>query len=177
MLMLTQILAHTPRWVFALFAMLVWLGAKQMSSGSVSLTRIALMPVAMTGLSVYGVLSGFGGSPMALMAWAVAAAWMLWTVLQRPLPDGTRYDAAARQFHVAGSAVPLALMMGIFFTKYAVGVLLAMHPELKQQAAFALGISTLFGGFSGIFAARALRMWTLALSEHRAQAELPAARA
>ncbi|SDC07731.1 hypothetical protein SAMN05444679_101277 [Variovorax sp. CF079] len=175
MLMLAQILAHTPRWVFALFAMLVWLGAKQLFAGGVSLTRIALMPIAMTALSVYGVLSGFGDSPMALMAWAGAAALMLWTVLQRPLPAGTRYDAAARRFQVAGSAVPLALMMGIFFTKYAVGVLLAMHPELKQQAAFALGISALYGGGSGIFAARALRMWTLALRNDRAQAELPAA--
>jgi hypothetical protein len=177
MLMLTQILAHTPRWVFALFAFLVWLGAKQLLAGSVSLTRIALMPIAMTGLSVYGVLSGFGSSPMALMAWAGAASLALWTVLQRPLAAGTRYDAAAREFHVAGSAVPLALMMGIFFTRYAVGVLLAMHPELKQQAAFALGISALYGGASGIFAARALRLWTLALRADRAQAELPAARA
>ncbi|RST55337.1 DUF6622 family protein [Variovorax sp. MHTC-1] len=175
--MLTQILAHTPRWVFALFAFLVWLGAKQLLAGSVSLTRIALMPIAMTALSVYGVLSGFGDSPAALMAWAAAASLMLWTVLQRPLPAGTRYDAAARLFHVAGSAVPLALMMGIFFTKYAVGVLLAMHPELKQQGAFALGISALYGGFSGIFTARALRMWTLALRTDRTQAELPAARA
>ncbi len=160
MQMLTQILAHTPRWVFALFALLVWLGAKQLFSGSVSLTRVALLPIAMTGLSVYGVLSGFGDSPMALMAWAGAASLMLWTVLQRPLPAATRYDAAARRFHIAGSAVPLALMMGIFFTKYAVGVLLVMHPELKHQMGFALGISALYGGFSGIFAARALRLWT-----------------
>ena len=68
-----------------------------------------------------------------------------------------------------GSAVPLALMMGIFFTKYAVGVLLAMHPELRHQMGFALGISALYGGFSGIFAARALRLWTLALRSDRAQ--------
>lgn len=168
MLMLAQILAHTPRWVFALFAMLVWLGAKQLFAGGVSLTRIALMPIAMTALSVYGVLSGFGDSPMALMAWAGAAALMLWTVLQRPLPAGTRYDAAARRFQVAGSAVPLALMMGIFATKYAVGVLLAMHPELAHQGGFATGVSTLYGLFSGIFAGRALRLWQLALRQHGA---------
>jgi len=177
MLMLTQILAHTPRWVFVLFAALVWLGAKQLLAGSVSLTRVTVMPIAMTGLSIYGVLSAFGDSPMALMAWAAAAALMLWTVLQRPLAAGTRYDTATRKFQVAGSAVPLVLMMGIFFTKYVVGVLLVMHPELKHQLGFALGISALFGGFSGIFSARALRMWTLAIREDRAQAELPAARA
>ncbi|MBT2325205.1 hypothetical protein J7E62_23015 [Variovorax paradoxus] len=175
--MLIQILAQTPRWVFALFAVLVWLGGKQLLAGSVSLTRVILLPIAMTGFSVYGVLSGFGDSPTALMAWAGAASLALWTVLQRPLAAATRYDAAARQFQVAGSAVPLVLMMGIFFTKYAVGVLLAMHPELRQQAAFALGISALYGSYSGIFAARALRMWTLALRADRAETQLPAARA
>ena len=28
--MLLQIIAHTPKWVFALFALLLWLGCKQL---------------------------------------------------------------------------------------------------------------------------------------------------
>ena len=175
MLMLTQILAHTPRWVFALFALLVWLGARQMVAGSVSLTRVTLMPVAMTGLSFYGMLSTFGDSPAALLGWAGAATAMLLTVQRWPLPAAARYAPATRTFHLPGSAVPLALFMGIFFTKYAVGVLVAMHPALPRHAGFALGIGLLYGAFSGIFAARALRLWRLAIREDHAA--LPAARA
>ena len=162
--MLLQILLHTPKWVYAVFVLLVWLGAKQLLSNSVSLTRVTLMPLAMGGLSVFGVISAFGDSLGAVLGWAAAAAVLIALVLQRPLPATTRYDAAAREFHVAGSAVPLMLMMGIFFTKYVVGVALAMHPELRQQASFAIGLPVLYGAFSGIFAARAVRLWRLAIA-------------
>jgi len=162
--MLLQIILHTPKWVFAVFVLLVWLGARQLLSGSVSLAKVTAMPIAMTALSVFGVLSAFGDSLGALLGWAAAAAALIALVLQRPLPATTRYDAAAREFHVAGSAVPLMLMMGIFFTKYVVGVALAMHPELRQQAGFAIAIPVLYGAFSGIFAARAVRLWRLAIA-------------
>jgi len=59
-------------------------------------------------------------------------------------------------------------MMGIFFTKYVVGVLLAMHPELAHQVAFAVGISALYGVFTGIFTGRAIRLWRLAIQADRA---------
>jgi hypothetical protein len=171
---LLQIILHTPKWVFAVFVLLVWLGCKQLLSGSVSLAKVTVMPIAMTGLSVAGVVSAFGDSPGALLGWAVAAGALVLVVLQSPLPASTSYDRAAREFHVAGSAVPLVLMMGIFFTKYVVGVALAMHPELRQQASFAVAIPMLYGAFSGIFAARAVRLWKLAI---RADAVAVAARA
>lgn len=174
--MLLQILAHTPRWVFVLFAMLVWLGAKQLLASTVSLARMTLLPVAMAGLSIYGVLSAFGDSSTALLGWAAGAVMLALFVLQRPLPAGTRYDTGARKFHLAGSPVPLALMMGIFFTKYVVGAMLSMHPELRHQASFAVGISTLYGAFSGIFVARACRLWKLAMREDRIGNELAATR-
>jgi hypothetical protein len=166
--MLMQILIHTPKWVFITFALLVWFGARQLLAGSVSLTRVTLLPIAMVGLSLLGVASAFGDSPTALFGWAAAAAALLAFVLQRGAPATTRYDAATHSFHVAGSAVPLVLMMGIFCTKYVVGVMLALHPELRHQAPFALGISILYGAFSGIFAGRAVRLWRLAMRADRA---------
>ncbi|WP_306171895.1 DUF6622 family protein [Variovorax sp. KK3] len=175
MQMLTQILTHTPRWVFVLFALLVWLGMRQMFASAMSLTRVTLMPLAMTGLSFYGIVSAFGDAPVALIGWAGAATAALLTVQRWPLPASARYDVAARRFHLPGSAVPLALMMGIFFTKYTVGVLVAMHPQLPLHTGFALGIGLLYGAFSGVFAARALRLWKLAIREDRAG--FPAAQA
>jgi len=166
--MLTQILIHTPKWVFVCFAVMLWFGVRQLLASSVSLIRATLTPAVMIGLSLFGVASAFGGSPMALPAWAAATFAVLALVLQRPLPATTRYDAAARRFHVAGTAVPLALMVGIFLTKYTVGVLLAFHPELGHQATFEIGISALYGAFTGIFAGRAIRLWRLAIQADRA---------
>lgn len=160
--MLIQILAGTPKWVFAVFALLLWLGARQWLPHRVSLRRAALMPAAMTVLSVYGVLSVFRHQPLALLGWAVAALAAGVVVLQRQAPASTRYLAAERCFEVGGSAVPLALMMGIFFTKYAVGVQVAMHPQLSSEPAFALAVGLLYGAFSGVFTGRGLRLWRLA---------------
>ncbi|RQO41425.1 hypothetical protein DBV14_28305 [Variovorax sp. KBW07] len=162
--MLMQVILHTPKWVFAVFVLLVWLGAKQLLANNVSLSRVTLMPVAMGGLSLFGVISAFGDSFGALLGWAVAAAVLLALVLQRPLPATTRYDAAARSFQVAGSAVPLMLMMGIFLTKYVVGAALAMHPELRHQATFTVLVPVVYGAFTGVFAGRALRLWKLAIA-------------
>lgn len=52
-------------------------------------------------------------------------------------------------------------MMGIFFTKYVVSVQIAMHPSLADDRVFALCVGALYGAFSGIFAARGLRLWRL----------------
>ena len=162
-MLLMQILSHTPKWVFATFFGLLWLGIKQMSSGQVGLLRITLLSLTLSGLSLASVITTFGDAPAHLLAWGAAAGLLAFIVLRRPLPPGTRYDAATRSFHLAGSIVPMALMMGIFFTKYTVGVLQTMHPQLVHQAEFAAAISALYGAFAGVFAARSLRLWKLAL--------------
>jgi len=164
--MLMHILTNTPKWVFALFVALLWLGLKQMLPRSVSLGRATTLPLVMTGLSLYGVTSAFGDSPQALLAW-VTGAVLAFTVCH-PLLDTTdiHYDANRRQFALPGSAVPLALFMGIFFTKYAVGVSIGMQPALAHDSSFALSVSALYGAFSGIFMARTAKLWRLALGQN-----------
>lgn len=168
-----QILSHTPAWVFALFALLAWLGARQLRASSTHLVRATALPLAMAALAVYGVGSAFGHSgagALALAGWALAAAAALALVARLPLHAAVRYDPASRRFFQPGSPVPLALMVGIFATKYAVGVLLAMHPALAHESGFATGIGTLYGLFSGIFAGRALRLCRLAFAPGQATA-------
>ncbi|WP_038203324.1 DUF6622 family protein [Xenophilus azovorans] len=167
--MLIQILAHTPTWVFAVFALLAWMGGRQLRPGSTPLARAVALPLAMVAFAAYGVATAFGhagAGPLAMAGWAAAAAVALATVSRVPLNPSVRYDAGARRFHQPGSAVPLALMMGIFLTKYAVGVTLAFHPAYAHQAGFAVGVSTLYGLFSGVFAGRALRLVRLAARRH-----------
>ena len=82
-------------------------------------------------------------------------------MLATQVPQGTRFDRHSRSFHVPGSAAPLALMLGIFIAKYAVGVATAVNPLLAQSSAFALPCAALLGAFSGVFAARAVRLLRL----------------
>jgi hypothetical protein len=162
-----QILTHTPTWVFGLFIALLAYGLSQRLARTASLKRTTLLPLAMLGFSGWGVLSAFGASAPDVLSWLVAGVLAAFAVSRIPLHDQTRYDPACRSFHLPGSYVPLALMMGIFMTKYAVGVSLAMQPGLARDAVFALVVCTLYGAFSGIFAGRALRLWKLALQADR----------
>lgn len=163
--MFMQILAGTPKWVFVLFVALVWLGVKQMMPRRVGLNRITIMPLAMTCLSLYGVTSAFGDTPQALLTWLAGATVAFTLNFQLRNWTQIQYDAASRSFQMPGSAVPLALFMGIFFTKYAVGVSLGVQPALAHNSSFALTIGALYGAFSGIFLARAAKLWRIALAQ------------
>jgi len=165
--MLLQILANTPKWVFVLFAALLWLGLSQLLTRRVGLSRITGLAIGMSAFSLYGTVSAFAGVPMALLAWLAGAAAVFALLAGRAAPLGTRYDAATHRFTVPGSAVPLAVMMGIFLTKYAVGITLGMQPAVARDLLFALAVSAVYGAFSGVFAARAARLWRLAMAQER----------
>ena len=71
--MLVSIVQQTPSWVWGLLAALLWLGASQLFDRTAGLRRVLLMPVAMTGLSLYGLASAFTGSAQTGSA---AGAWL-----------------------------------------------------------------------------------------------------
>jgi hypothetical protein len=163
--MLMQVLSGTPKWVFVLFVALLWLGMQQMLPRRVGLNRATIAPLALTCLSLYGVTSAFGESPMALLGWLGGAAVAFAASMQLQSSTAIQYDATNRRFQLPGSMVPLALFMGIFFTKYAVGVSLGMQPALAHNVNFALSIATLYGAFSGVLLARTAKLWRIALQQ------------
>lgn len=171
--MLWQILLHTPRWVYAIFVVLLVYGLTQLAGRRVSLRAIAVLPVAMSAWSLVGTVSAFGASPATLTAWVLALALAAAPLAARPAPAGTTWDAGTRRFTLPGSAWPLALMMGIFFTKFTVGVQLALSPLLAHDATFGTAVAGIYGALSGLFVGRAMRLWRLALP---AGAALPSVR-
>ncbi|WP_376710077.1 DUF6622 family protein [Comamonas sp.] len=163
---LIDILTHTPAWVFLIFGLLLFLGSMQLRPSSPHLVRAIALPLAMVALAIYGVMAAFGQSPAglsALLVWALVAIALAVLVGRIRLHEAVLFDPVRRRFALPGSAVPLVLMMGIFATKYAVGVMLALHPGYAHESGFALGASALYGVFSGVFAGRALRLMRLAM--------------
>lgn len=159
--MLAQIFTNTPPWVWGLLLALLLLGFSQARARRVGVRRILILPLVMTALSLSGTLSSFGGAPGVLLAWVGGGVITVWLLSRRPAPASTRYDAASQLFWLPGSWVPMALILGIFSLKYVVGATLAMRPELARSIEFSVAFAALFGACSGVFIARAARLWKL----------------
>lgn len=160
--MVGQILTHTPTWVFALFLVLLAFGLLQTRTRTVGKIPALALPAGMVALSLAGIQSSFGLRPVPLVSWAVALA-MAAVVGHALLRDRrVTYDAAARQFHIPGSWVPLAVIMAIFFAKYVYAVMGAMNAAVISTPLFVVGLSAVYGVLSGYFAARAWNLVRLA---------------
>jgi hypothetical protein len=156
--MFSQILSNTPKWVFVLFFALLALGISQMRRSTKSRNRVLIMPIVFLVLSIAGVISAFGIAAMPLTAWAVGYIALV-SLMGRGFPSsGNGYNPETKRFTIEGSAVPLGLMMGIFFLKYFVGASMGMHAGFTNDVAFPIVVSLLYGAFSGVFAGRAWRL-------------------
>jgi hypothetical protein len=154
--MLQQILIHTPVYVWAILAVLVWRGTAAMRDREMKVRSLFIVPAIMLALSLQDVLMKFGSNAVALGAWAAAAA--LTTLLAWKFSRSrTAPGSASGSVIVRGSWTPLAMMMAVFFTKYAASVLLAILPQARQDLLFAAGVCALFGVFSGCFLGRLAR--------------------
>jgi len=156
--MILEILKHTPLWVYGLFAFLVYLGVMQSRTRTFSPARLAILPAAMLAFSLYGVLSVFGASAPALVAWAVGLAACVAAIVALGVPRGATWSEETRTFIVPGSWLPLGIMMAIFFTRYAINVGIALDPSVKQAAGFMPAVALTYGVSSGYFLARALNI-------------------
>jgi Family of unknown function (DUF6622) len=153
---LIEILKRTPSWVFVLFFVLLIFGYVQSKGRVVSRSKITLLPAAMLVLSFYGVLSAFGINSFALTAWLVGIGIAVWIGLKTANLNGVIFTTESKSFSVPGSWLPLSLMMAIFFTKYAMGVILARKLPIASEPAFFSSISLIYGLLSGVFLARVI---------------------
>ena len=163
--MLGTALRHTPVWVWALLAALVWAGLTQLRDRTAGMTRITLLPLAMTALSLWGLAGALGASPILgflLLTWIAVAAIAFAAIGRTKAPQGTRYDADSNTYFLPGSWVPLATILAIFLTRYIVNVDVAITPALARDGQYTLAVAALYGVFTGTFLGRAARLWRLA---------------
>ncbi len=160
--MFYKIIVNTPVWVWGIFALLGWLGVKQSQPSTPGIRRITLIPLAMLGLSLYGVVSRLGAAADTLAIWSGALLLVAWVTVRQPLSESTRFNAWTQRFELPGSWTPLVLMMGIFITKYAVGVTAVIQPDVLHSAAVSYSICAIYGACSGVFSGRAMQLWRLA---------------
>ena len=155
--MLQQIFSHTPLYVWAILAFLVYRGVLASRARQVTLRKLCIIPLVMLALSLSGVHGSFGfdgAAPFAWLAGALGGAALAWT-----LTDARKVAAIPERASVQrpGSWLPLALMLSIFCMKYAVAVTLAIVPAYVHAPGFVLPVCAAYGCFSGIFLGGLLR--------------------
>jgi hypothetical protein len=154
--MLIQIISHTPVYVWAILALLVYRGTIAMRTREVKVSKMFIIPAIMLALSLQDIIAKFGYSELALGAWAGAAVATMALVLQFGRAKVSR-GASAGSVVVAGSAVPMVLMLSVFSLKYAAAVGVAMVPQLRTDVLFSAALCALFGVLNGYFVGRLAR--------------------
>jgi hypothetical protein len=151
--MLIKILTHTPLYVWAILALLIYRGVIAARDREVGIRKLLIIPFMMLALSLQGVLARFGLDMLPFVAWVLGTAGttlLIWKFGRERISAGSTAGAV----RVQGSWAPMAMMMAIFFAKYAVAVAMAIQAQAAQNALFAATVCTLFGVFSGYFAGR-----------------------
>jgi len=165
---LLAILQGTPIRIWILLAGLVVLGLTQVRPRTLGAVRAAALPAALFMLSLAGVATSFGLGAATLAAW-MAGAGLAFSLAPRWLPRAEgRWSDTLDRVHVAGSWLPLLLIVGLFTIKYAAGASLALHPEEASDAAFAAPFCLAYGLFAGAFLVRGWQLWQLRQRELRA---------
>ena len=129
------------------------------NTGKIGSGKVAILPVAMIGLSCHGVISDFGVAPAVVASWVAGVAIAAGLGVMLATPRGVAYSTEDRAYSVPGSWIPLTLMMAIFFTKYAVAVILALKLPFARAPVFVDAVSLCYGLLSGLFIGRAIVIW------------------
>lgn len=154
--MLIQILSHTPFYVWAILALLVYRGVIAMRTREVKVSKMFIIPVIMLVLSLQDVFVKFGFTGVAFAAWTVAAVATM-ALVRRFSAARVTQSSTAGSVIVPGSTAPLSMMMAVFATKYGASVAVAIAPHLLADIVFSAALCALFGVLNGYFFGRVAR--------------------
>jgi hypothetical protein len=119
-----QVLIHTPLWVWALLAYLVWQGIKAMQPRTVPIWRALIVPVVFIVWGISRIGFGHQDSAWPLLAWIAAALVLLPLGVLTPRPF--EVDHKTGEIIRPGSAFALIRNLIVFSAQYAVGVISAI---------------------------------------------------
>jgi hypothetical protein len=156
--LITQILIHTPLWVYGLFIVLVAFGLQQTRSRNVNAVLAYFLPFGMIALSLAGINSSFGIMPAPIAMWAIGLLIVTVIGFKHFRDDRVTFTRPSRSFFIPGSWTPFFVIMAIFFTKYVFAVMHAFNAEIVTTKAFVAALSLAYGCFSGYFSSRAVNL-------------------
>jgi len=163
-MMVFEILAHTPLWVWALFAFLVYRGAAAMRAREVSPYRVLIVPAIFLVWGASGLIERPDG--LALNVAAFLGALLVGLAAGRALASlmpAPRLSRVTGLLATPGSPVTLILNCVAFAAKYVGNVALALTSDVSVHAELTSAVVAIGGLFAGLFWGRTLRQFQRAL--------------
>jgi len=150
---IVQILQGTPIWIFALFALLIWLGIRRLRPSTMPISRVWLVPGVFIAWGLVGLFSRTGPLEVTAMHWLLAA--VLGIALGVMPGMSLQVDRQRRLVRQPASTLPLLRNMAIFGAHYLLNVAAAIQPMHGERY---MGWDVVVSGFSaGFFIGWAIR--------------------
>jgi hypothetical protein len=130
-----NVLQHTPWWVFALFALLTWLGVQALRPRDVPVWRLLITPAIFILWGVASLVMQSTSAPILVADWSAAAvvgAALAWTTSRL---ERIKIDRVQQRVSLPGSASTLIRNLLIFSAKYGLGAAAAMMPVWRSDLA------------------------------------------
>lgn len=144
------IVVHTPIWVWFLYGLLLFLGLQRTRDSAISLLRVLILPIVVTGLAIVSFVgAGLSGLPAILagLAIGVPAGWQL------EQGRGTRRLADGRLW-LQGEWVSFAQIVVMLVFRYAINVVPVVAPVLHANPVWHLGSLFISAVLSALFLGR-----------------------
>jgi hypothetical protein len=146
---IVQIIAGTPWWVWILFVLLLWIGVRALKTSAAPFWRLLILPAVFFVWGVVGVVTRYPISATSLGLWLVAFALGGGLGVLIAANIAVRADKTHGLIEIPGNKFTLVLILVIFATKYAFGVLQGMEPGILADPRYFvadLGVSGLLAG-------------------------------
>lgn len=144
------VIAHTPAWVWGLYALLLFLGFQRTRDSTLPIWRVLILPAVVTLLALASFIgAGLGALPVMLAGLAAgsAAGWRLEPAgATRRLPDGS--------LRLHGEWWSFAQLVLVLVFRYVTNVVAAIDPVLNTDPAWHLGTLFASAALSGLFLGR-----------------------
>lgn len=147
-----DILTHTPIWVWAIFALVAYMGYQRTRDRTVHLGRLLLLPLAMIVLAVSGMVNaGLSVLPAILVGLVIGgvSGWLL----ER---DGATRRLAGGKVWLRGEWWSLVQVLAIFGFRYTTTVIGAVNPGLGGDLTFHLATALVSSLLSAMILGRTL---------------------
>lgn len=155
------LLLNTPWWTYAILLALFLMGLRESRQRVVRQSIVFGMLGGMVIISFISVVTSFELSLAAIILWAIGLSCMT-GLSYRVFPlQGAEFETVTYRFLMPGSWVPFIFTLGIFMTKYTVIVLKILGVSALAKPGAMLGLSLLYGVFSGLFFSRCIHLWQI----------------